>query len=120
MARTRTYCDTLTTAQVQAGITVVDGNPNRTFAVTDAFMVAAGTMTTATGVKIQDTAGVVACECGVAGLADGVLIRAGDTNFTTLTTLGAPLTPGEGIEVVADGTIAVTTAILVCIDYIIT
>jgi hypothetical protein len=107
----------LTTAEVNAGKTVVAPATGRQLAVVDAWVRAIGGAAGAnTSVDIVDTTtGTVAVSFARAGLAQNAVLRAGASN-TTATNLNTALGAGEGLKVINVGT-AMSTA--TALDYVI-
>jgi hypothetical protein len=112
----------LDVADVQAGYTILLGQPGRAITVTSAKVTAVGTADTATGILLQDTAAapVVVGEFLTAGLvsATELIAKKGLATFTAGVGWQAPLTGGEGLQIIADGTIGTSTSFLFVIHYV--
>lgn len=105
LPRPRAVAVKLTVAQVNAGIDIVPGDPERAIRVVDATARAiGGNVGTATGVDVTNTAGTTkVASFARAGLTDGALVRAGAANTTLGAGWNADLAAGQGLKIVKDG-----------------
>jgi hypothetical protein len=109
----------LTLVEVKAATVIVKPEPGRTITVHDGWLRAiGGNAATASGVVVEDTAGVDAFVMAVAGLAENVVARVGVATHYTGTTIGSPLTPGKGLRIDdAGGVLAGPTTVDYAIFY---
>lgn len=109
-----------TTAQVNAGLRIVEPRSGKKIAVDGGFLRAlGGAAATATSVDIADTAGtpVVAVACAVAGLTANAALDFRAAESVTLTTpLGAPLTVDQGLQIIKAGSNLATAT---SVDYVV-
>jgi|SRR5579872_313034 len=114
---------TATIAQINAGLTLVAGVAGRTITVTNFYMMAHGNFTTATDVRISDTASspVDVVTVVVADFQDtNIVTPAGGTGIT-VGTFAAPLTAGKGLQLRKTGSsITVATSATVTVQYSLT
>lgn len=111
-----------TTAQVNAGLTIVTPRAGKTPQVVGGHMTAlGGNAATATSVDIADTAGtpVVAVACGVAGLTANAQLDFTAASNVTLTTYRKPLTAGKGLQIIKAGSnLATATSVDYYVEYV--
>lgn len=112
-----------TTAEVNAGKTIVNADPSRSIAIVGGWMRAlGGNAGTATSVDIKDTAGtaVVGVACAVAGLTSGAVLDFGAASNVTRTTYGTALTAGKGLKIEKTGSnLATATSVDYCVYYMV-
>lgn len=111
-----------TTAQVNAGLRIVGPRKGKKICVDGGFMRAlGGAVATATSVDIADTTDtpVVAVACAAAGLTqNAVLDFRASANVTLTTSLGAPLTVDQGLQIIKAGSnVATATSVDYCVLY---
>ena len=105
--------------EVDAGIWIVAGQAGRMLTVVDGWIRSTGAADTCTSIDISD-ATTTAIAWGQAGLTDGTIFRAGDTN-STVTNLGTTLAEGKGLRIKTTGSaIGTATAMEWCVHYIVT
>ena len=110
----------LTLNEVKAGEIVVGPEPGRTITVHDGWLRAiGGAAGGATAVDVKDTADppTVAFKMAVGGLTENAVARVGLATHYTGTTVGSPLTPGEGLQIADDGVLTTLTHLDYCIFY---
>jgi len=110
-------------AAIDAGVTCVKGQKQRTYTVVDAWVRAHGTASgTTTSVDISDTSNTIkAVVFTRAGLSNHATLRAGTATTGVATNLGKPLTAEEGIMIKTVGAaLATTTDIEWCVLYTVT
>lgn len=109
-----------TTAQVNAGLRILEPRKGKKIAVDGGFMRAlGGAAATATSVDIADTTGtpVVAVACAAAGLTqNAVLDFRAASNVTLTTKLGDPLTVDQGLQIIKAGSNLATAT---SVDYVV-
>lgn len=118
--RLHTVMGQATRAEINAGLTIVKPRNGRSRTVVDAWLRAIGNdVKTATAIGLTDTTtGTVAASFATAALTVGTVARAGDAN-TTATNLLATLGGGEGLKLIATGTMdAQTTAVDYCVKFV--
>ena len=115
-SKARVAVGNVTTAQANSGISIVPNSSGRTCIVTGVKMRCHGSASGATGLDIIDNAAspVTAVEIPAADLTDAVWATEASSN-TIITNLGLRLTPGYGLSLKANGTLATTTSV----DYIV-
>ena len=110
----------LTIDEVKANAVIVKPEAGRRITVHDGWLRAiGGAAGGATGVNVVDTAGtpVVAFAMAIGGLAQNAVARVGLATHYTGTTIGNPLTPGKGLQIVDNGTLTTLTHLDYCIFY---
>lgn len=110
----------LTTAQVNAGTTIVTGRAGTAITVVDGWLRSiGGAAGGATSVDVEDTnsSPVLAFKMAVGGLTQNAVARMGLATHSTNTGVGAALTKGEGLQITATGTLATSTHIDYCVFY---
>ena len=108
----------VTTANCNSGVVIQPNIDGRTIVVTGVKMRCnGGNAATATGIDILDNAGspLTAVEIPVAVLTSGAWATEMSASTTT-TNLGLLLTPGKGLTIKSNGTLATATSV----DYIVT
>ena len=107
-----------TTAQVNAGKTIVKARPGKTIKVVDGWLRAlGGNAATATSVQITDGT-TTAFKIAVGGLTENAVARVGLATHSTNTGVGTALTKGAGLQITATGTLATATSVDYCVFYI--
>lgn len=110
----------LTLNEVKAGTAVVKPEAGRTITVHDGWLRAiGGAAGGATSVNVSDTADtpIVAFAMAIGGLGQNIVARVGVATHYTGTTVGTPLTPGKGLQVIDNGTLTTLTHLDYCIFY---
>lgn len=111
-----------TTAQVNAGLLIVEPRKGKQIQVVGGHMTAlGGNAATATSVDLKDTAGtpVVAVACGVAGLTSGTQLDFDAAANVTLTTYRKPLTVDKGLQILKTGSnLATATSVDYYVEYV--
>lgn len=112
---------TATTAEVNAGKTIVEADASRTICVHGGYMIArGGNASGATSVDIKDTADtpVVAVACAVAGLTQDAVLSFDAASNVTNTTRGTGLTAGKGLQIKKTGSnLATATSVDYLVEY---
>jgi hypothetical protein len=109
-----------TTAEVNAGKTIVDPIEGHTITVVDGWLRAiGGNAGGADTVVIEDTAGTDAFTMAVAGLTQNTVARVGLATHSTNTNVGTALGAGKGLKIAkaGAGALATATAIDYCVLY---
>lgn len=113
---------TVTIAQINAGYTLVAAVTGRTITVTNFWMKAVGNFTSATDVRLSDTAGtpVDVVTVVVANFQTGNLVTPAGGTGITIGTFAAPLTISKGLQLRQTGSaITVATSAIVTVSYVI-
>ena len=89
-----------TTAQVNAGLTIVNPIAGHTITVVDGWLrPIGGNAATATSVVLEDTAGTDAFSIAVGGLTQNAVARVGLATHSTNTNVGTALGAGKGLQI---------------------